>query len=158
MKRLWVILFLWLLVLSIALMIFIFSTQDADASSRTSGVFVDLLIRLLYPDYSSLRGAARAAALKRVTLIVRKAAHFTEFALLGGSLRLLMEALKAPLPAALSWVIGTLYACTDEYHQSFVANRGAAVTDVLIDSAGVLFLVCVVSLILYRKKRKAKAA
>ena len=29
-----------------------------------------------------------------------------------------------------------LYACTDEFHQSFVPGRVAAVHDVLIDSAG----------------------
>ena len=156
MKRRKVLLFLWLLVLSIAVMIFLFSAQEGDESSKSSGFFVDFLMPLLYPDFKSLPDAERYNLLVTVAFYVRKAAHFTEFALLGGALRLLMGALRAPLPAALSWVIGTLYACTDEYHQSFVADRGATVTDVMIDSAGVLFLVCVVSLILYLKKRKAK--
>ncbi len=42
------------------------------------------------------------------------------------------------------WVVTTLVAATDEYHQSFVLSRTASVTDVMIDSGGALLglLVC----------------
>ena len=50
-----VILFLWLLVIAIAVMIFLFSAQDGAASSRTSGFFTNWLIHLLYPDYDAWR-------------------------------------------------------------------------------------------------------
>ena len=39
-------------------------------------------------------------------------------------------------PAA--WLIGTAYAVTDEFHQSFVPGRSCELRDVVIDSCGVL--------------------
>ncbi len=151
-----VILFLWLLVIAIAVMIFLFSAQDGAASSRTSGFFTNWLIHLLYPDYDAWPDADQAAMFTRVHGIVRKGAHFTEFAMLGGALRLLFAAIRLPMPFLWAWAAGTLYACTDELHQKFVGYRDATLGDVCIDSAGVLTMVCLVSLILLiRRKRKA---
>ena len=39
-------------------------------------------------------------------------------------------------PAA--WLIGTAYAVTDEFHQSFVPGRSCEFRDIVIDSCGVL--------------------
>src|SRR4051812_46846724 len=62
--------------------------------------------------------------------VLRKCAHVTEYAILGA---LLLRALERPLPA---WLLGVLYACTDELHQHFVRGRHAAPLDVAIDSCG----------------------
>src|SRR5260221_1092249 len=65
-------------------------------------------------------------------LILRKLAHFGEYAVLG---LLLVRAFgREPLAAA----AGVAYAATDELHQHFVRGRHAAFRDVAIDSAGVL--------------------
>ena len=77
--------------------------------------------------------------------IVRKAAHFTEFMILGICLALnVTDALRTKgrsisIPGAwlIPWLMGTAYAVTDEIHQFFVPERACAVTDMLIDSAGV---------------------
>ena len=45
-----------------------------------------------------------------------------------------------------------MYAASDEYHQSFVADRGPSVFDVMIDSAGVIAGVLLMFWILQRKK------
>ena len=37
----------------------------------------------------------------------------------------------------LPWVIGTIYAVSDEVHQLFVEGRSCEVRDMLLDSAGV---------------------
>ena len=37
----------------------------------------------------------------------------------------------------LPWVIGTVYAVSDEVHQLFVEGRSCEVRDMLLDSAGV---------------------
>lgn len=63
--------------------------------------------------------------------ILRKAAHVTEYAILGG---LLYRAL-AREPLALA--IGIAYAATDELHQYFVRGRHASPVDVAIDAVGV---------------------
>jgi VanZ family protein len=39
-------------------------------------------------------------------------------------------------PYLLAWGLAVLYSASDEFHQSFVPGRTAAVRDVLIDSAG----------------------
>ena len=47
--------------------------------------------------------------------------------------------------AASVWVVATLVAATDEYHQSFVLSRTASVIDVLIDSGGAILGLLVIS-------------
>jgi VanZ family protein len=63
--------------------------------------------------------------------LLRKGAHLTEYAILGG---LLLRALGRQVPAV---VAGALYAVSDEVHQHFVRGRHAAPLDVLLDTAGV---------------------
>jgi VanZ family protein len=63
--------------------------------------------------------------------ILRKGAHLTEYAILGG---LLYRALgREPLALA----AGIAYAATDELHQYFVRGRHASPVDVAIDAVGV---------------------
>jgi VanZ family protein len=63
--------------------------------------------------------------------VLRKAAHMTEYAILGA---LLMRALGRELPAL---VAGIAYAVTDEIHQSFVEGRHGSPFDVAVDAVGV---------------------
>jgi VanZ family protein len=63
-------------------------------------------------------------------LIVRKAAHVAEYAVLGA---LLVRALSRPSAA---FALGLVYAITDEIHQSFVRGRNASPLDVAIDALG----------------------
>jgi VanZ like family len=65
-------------------------------------------------------------------LVLRKLAHFCEYAILGA---LLLRALGRETHAVAA---GVAYAATDELHQHFVAGRHAAFRDVAIDAAGVL--------------------
>ena len=62
--------------------------------------------------------------------ILRKGAHLTEYAILGG---LLLRALGREVPA---FVVGVAYAATDEIHQHFVRGRHASPIDVAIDAVG----------------------
>ena len=68
--------------------------------------------------------------------LLRKLAHFTEFASLGMILTWIVILLERPRPLALAG--GFAAACIDETIQFFVPERGPAFTDVLIDTAGVL--------------------
>jgi len=63
-------------------------------------------------------------------LILRKCAHITEYAILAFLLR---RALSTPWAAATAF----LYACSDEFHQSFVVGREGRPRDVAIDSLGI---------------------
>ena len=64
-------------------------------------------------------------------LVLRKLAHTTEYAILG------LLLLRATGRMSIAFVLATLYAVTDELHQSFVAGRHASPLDVAIDAAGV---------------------
>lgn len=65
-------------------------------------------------------------------VVLRKIAHFCEYAILGA---LLLRALGR---AEVAVAAGIAYAATDEWHQHFVPGRHAARRDVAIDAAGVL--------------------
>jgi VanZ family protein len=64
--------------------------------------------------------------------ILRKAAHLTEYAILGV---LLLRAVGRELPALAA---GVAYAASDELHQYFVRGRHASPVDVAIDALGLL--------------------
>ena len=142
-----------------AIMAFIFfqSALPADLSSRESGRVVDLLVRL----FQGIMPIDR----QTMVFIVRKGAHFAEYTILGGFLvpavTEWMAVDKTPVPDSvrsiriISWLVGTLYAVTDEIHQYFVPGRSCELRDIGIDSCGVLAGVLVVSLLMRSKERRS---
>jgi VanZ family protein len=67
----------------------------------------------------------------------RKLIHFGEYALLCFLWwRLLRSAMPSRRAALIAFVISSLYAVTDEFHQSFVDGRHGTPVDWAIDSAG----------------------
>ena len=85
----------------------------------------------------------------------RKIVHASEYALL---CFLWWRALRTKLDAnralAAAWAVATLYAATDEFHQSFVTGRHATPVDVAIDSMGA----AVFALLMLRAQRRRVAA
>ena len=91
--------------------------------------------------------------------LLRKLAHFTEFACLGGLLSCLMrmQRTKKAEHIALPIAGGFLTACIDETIQCFVPDRGPGIKDVGIDTAGVILgvgIVCLVMICREQKNRK----
>ena len=72
--------------------------------------------------------------------ILRKLAHVTVYAVLTllvhGALRQHMG--RSTHTWLLAWLIALLYACSDEWHQTFVPGREGTVRDVVIDSVGII--------------------
>lgn len=68
--------------------------------------------------------------------LLRKLAHFTEFAALGMTLGWFFGMLQKKARVPFLW--GVLAACVDETIQAFVPERSPGLGDVLIDSCGVL--------------------
>ena len=142
-----------------AIMAFIFfqSALPADLSSRESGRVVDLLVRL----FQGIMPIDR----QTMVFIVRKGAHFAEYTILGGFLvpavTEWMAVDKTPVPDSvrsiriISWLVGTLYAVTDEIHQYFVPGRSCELRDIGIDSCGVLAGVMIVSIVMRLKERRS---
>ena len=146
-------------VLLVMLMIFCFSAQNGQESGQLSGQITRAVVRLFVPEFDAWSGQTQDEVCRTVGLIVRKLGHFTEFFLLGFTLMLHMDAISKAvtlrLPWLMAWGIGTLYAISDELHQSFVGGRHPAVTDVCIDSSGVIAGVLVM-LFVFRKIRRQK--
>jgi VanZ family protein len=91
------------------------------------------------------------------SFLVRKTAHFLEFTVLG--LLLTKEATLLFSHLRLQAIIilnGFLVACCDEWIQSFQVGRSAQWSDVLIDTAGVLFGFAVLQLAIFFMRKHAK--
>ena len=122
----------WLPVLAWMLVIFAASTDmmSAEHTSRFIGPF----LRWLVPDISP-------ATIAGVQLLVRKAAHLTEYAILGALFArafLRGHGKAAARYIFLTWLICLAWAALDEFHQSFVASRTGSPIDVMIDATGAL--------------------
>lgn len=135
------------------LLIFGFSSQTGTESGSLSALLSEPITKLLirFADDSSTE--AESALFSRVDIGVRKIAHFTEYAILGGLLVLLFRIRRVRL-IWLPWLIGTLYAVTDEWHQSFSPGRSCDPKDVLIDACGVLIGVLISFTLLQRWRKK----
>lgn len=140
--------------ITLAVMIFIFvhSAMPGDVSVSESSFFAELL--------STITGLSFQTA----HFVVRKAAHFTIFTMLGICLAVnfndfrtyttpaksAMTPAKTVLwdhPLLAAWIAGTLYACTDEFHQLFVEGRSCELRDVCIDAAGVAFGIAIATIV-----------
>lgn len=71
---------------------------------------------------------------------IRKCGHVTEYLILTLFVRQTFASMTLSKSASwlLSFVIPVLYACTDEYHQTFVVGRTGHGIDVGVDSIGVV--------------------
>jgi VanZ family protein len=117
-------------------MALIFSASSDSHSYEHSSRFVEPLLHWLFPRMSQSR-------VEVIHLIIRKCAHFTEYAMLAV---LLWRAVRRPAkndPRPWAWpeaglaLAGIfLFAAGDEFHQIFVPMRTALVSDVFIDTAG----------------------
>ena len=102
------------------------SSFDSDISGSQSGFFTNVLISTFNFNNPEM-----------VSLIVRKLAHISEyFVLVLLSINYFKECIKKPI--GISVIFSILYACSDEFHQLFVPGRAGMISDVILDSTGVL--------------------
>lgn len=111
-------------------MIFIFmeSAMPGDASSSQSHAIVDFLYTLFSIPFQYQ---------DMISFIVRKCAHMCEYMIL--ILLLYYGFQKNKIQHLyLPFLISLIYACSDEFHQLFIAGRAGQIQDVMIDSIGIL--------------------
>ena len=107
----------WVLLISWLLIIFLFSNQTGSESASVSN-------GVLTSDLASF--------------VIRKLAHFTEYAILGILCANLLKNYQKLTIKNLIWIFlcCALYAASDEFHQMFVGGRAPRLLDVVIDSCG----------------------
>ena len=136
--------------LTAAVMIYIFiqSALPGDVSGAESSIIVRMITSIVQADPET------------VSFIVRKAAHFTEYMVLGACLLLNVRDCFAHLHPrqmwGLAWMLGTAYAVTDELHQRFVPERSCEPRDMCIDAAGVALGALIMLAIVMRRRAVRK--
>lgn len=123
--------------------IFLFSHQPKDESIKYSQLAIWLL-ELLHIDLNDW-------TMGNATLVIRKAAHITEYAILCALLWRPIQTIFTQNTAFICLAISVLYACSDEFHQTFVEGRVGCVADVGVDSVGVLLVL----LFFYLRKKRS---
>ena len=122
--------------------IFCMSLNNAEESKALSDSLAQRLINLL--------------GINIPKVILRKGAHFVEFAGLGLCLcNALYASFGHRLTPVFALVGSVIYAISDEVHQIFSEGRACRITDVLIDSAGALSGI-VIAFLVYKIIRRSK--
>lgn len=149
------------LVITIACMtaIFLFSSRTGEESTGDSYFVGNVVGEIFVPGFDEWSAQEQLEFAGKIDHPVRKTAHAMEYAVLGlltagafiGSRTSILAGILIP------WCIASAYAATDEIHQLFVPGRSGQVSDVLLDSAGVLagLLVLAGGRLLRQRQREA---
>jgi len=108
--------------------LFIFTMSTTSFSALNTSRFIGPMLHWIFP-------LASKETLNVLHALVRKSAHFTEYAVLFWLL------LRGPLARRpyLALSVCIIYAFLDEGHQILVPGRGPSLWDVALDSSGALF-------------------
>ena len=111
----------------------------ATESSKVSGGLCHRMVERVNDTFHlDMTEKQQLAMAEKIEYPVRKAAHMTEYAILGllsfAFYRGILKKEKRQFLAAL--LTATVYAATDEFHQYFIPGRSAEVMDVCIDTLG----------------------
>lgn len=141
------------------MLIFSFSAQTGEESGGLSAKISQPITKMIVHLSGGMSVAEEAALYLKVDGVVRTGAHFTEYAVLGIWLTLLLKAVGLLKAIGLcwlwlAWLGGTIFAVTDEWHQSFTPGRVSDPADVLVDSLGLLLGVSLTALILKKWRKK----
>lgn len=131
----------WMLLVIWMIFIFIMSSFNGNISSNQSGSIADLIYNLF-----------NISDTEKVSLIVRKCAHVSEFFILGILVINLISKYNVKYSYLISFIVCVLYASSDEFHQLIVPGRSGQVTDIFIDMIGTIF--SLLAMYLFNKFRK----
>ena len=146
--------------------IFGFSNQDGEQSAGISTKITKMFLENS-KKYQESNKNDKEIIFKRTQKIIRKLAHFSIYTSVGFLLMLLFVTYKQltnKKKIIISTIIGVIYASSDEIHQKFIAGRSAQITDVYIDTLGIILGILLVLLIVkiyekanyYYKQKKHK--
>lgn len=145
-----ILVFIWMAI------VFYFSNQPADTSTNTSGNTIRAIINI-FPNIRNLEETEKEEIVSNLQPIVRKLAHFSIYTLGGILIYNFINTydIKNKRKIIYSFVIGGVYAITDEFHQLFIQGRSCEIRDICIDSSGVLLgILIMISIIKNTMKNK----
>ena len=145
-----------LLIISMGTMYY-FSSQDGPTSTAQSNTVIQVIDKIrdrvtLHNEKLIKINESIISELKKhkKSVVVRKAAHFSIYAVIGGLAMIVMYSFskKVFLSATISFIFSILFAIFDERSQLKVDGRSGNLTDVFIDSSGALLSIILVSILL----------
>lgn len=123
-----------LLVVIWMIVIFMFSNQKANDSSKLSDGFILKTVRII--EEITNKEYSDEEILDKFVKPVRKLAHFIIYLILGILVYNYIRIFGYKHTILISLLICIMYSCTDEIHQVFIEGRSGEILDVLIDSIG----------------------
>ena len=135
----------WILYIVLGLIVFFIwdnSLQNGGNSDGFSLIFAEWLA----PIANKLGFYGNIWALNR---IIRKLAHLTEFTILGGVLYVVLRRYIEYGTVVKTIGVGIVIASLDEFIQLFSLGRSSQLSDVLIDTIGIIIGILVVKLAYY---------
>lgn len=135
----------WILYIVLCLIVFFIwdnSLQNGGSSDGFSLMFAEWLA----PIADKLGFYGNIWALNR---IIRKLAHLTEFTILGGVLYVVLRRYIEYGTVVKTIGVGIVIASLDEFIQLFSLGRSSQLSDVLIDTVGIIIGISVVKLTYY---------
>ena len=131
-------LFFMILTIAVMVIIFMFSSQNAEESSGTSFGLTEAVVKIIDNDYAKRSPERQQEIWSQASFIVRKLAHFTVYTALGFCASMTVGKRKLfSVKSLFVIVFGFLYAFSDEVHQTFSEGRSCEFRDMMIDTSGV---------------------
>lgn len=135
----------WILYIVLCLIVF-FIWDNSLQNGGTSDGFSLIFAKWIAPIANKLGFYGNIWALNR---IIRKLAHLTEFTILGGVLYVVLRRYIEYGTVVKIIVVGIVIASLDEFIQLFSLGRSSQLSDVLIDTVGIIIGISVVKLTYY---------
>lgn len=135
----------WILYIVLCLIVF-FIWDNSLQNGGTSDGFSLIFAKWIAPIANKLGFYGNIWALNR---IIRKLAHLTEFTILGGVLYVVLRRYIEYGTVVKTIVVGIVIASLDEFIQLFSLGRSSQLSDVLIDTIGIIIGISVVKLTYY---------
>jgi len=130
--------FAWLPSLVWMGLIFYMSAMPGDVSGAHSGAVLSWILSFA----GRVLPGISAVSADTLHLLLRKGAHMAAYAVLALLNLRAFRLSGAKRPALCAFLLAAAYACTDEFHQGFVAGRGPSIADAAIDAAGAAAALC----------------
>ena len=129
--------------------IFLFSNMDSNSSNDKSKGVIDQTIELLQETgiIDDLTETEKKELVNKLNMPLRKCMHVSVYFVLAILIVVLLKKINIKIlnPFLLTIIICFIYACADEYHQTFIGGRTGQLSDVIIDITG-----SIIALIIYK--------
>ena len=145
--------------------IFYLSSIDTNTSNKDSSKIVKGVINTI-DDVAGVSSNTKdkhhsTEYIQNVNTIFRKVCHgvcYMALSILVFNLLIRILKTKILIYNIISFIICVIYAGTDEYHQTFISGRTGQISDVLIDTIGILIGLLLISFIYKNYKKRLKNA